>query len=395
MLSRKLPHVRRALNPTLAKRTAGHAGGFLLILQFFLVAGGSHRYPQDSPYIRKGKSLSKVKIFIGAALVLAACAAGAIVFDLVRYADRPADEKGTPKVMVIRQGQSFNASLARLHGEGFITHPKKFKLFARYMGYDKKIKAGEYLLSATMSPRRILADMVSGKVRLYRLTVPEGYNLAEIANLVEKAGFAKSAEFLAAAKDPELLERLGLSASTFEGYLFPETYYFSGGATAFRIITVMVREFRKHFGEEWERRADELGFTVHEIVTLASIIEKETGAAIERPVISSVFHNRLKKRMRLETDPTVIYGIEDYNGNITRKHLRTPTPYNTYVIRGLPPGPIANPGEKALAAALYPDDTRYLYFVSKKDTTHQFSTNLKDHNRAVRKYQLRGRKKRK
>ncbi|MCP4713188.1 MAG: endolytic transglycosylase MltG, partial [Planctomycetes bacterium] len=126
----------------------------------------------------------------------------------------------------------------------------------------------------------------------------------------------------------------------------------------------------------------------HEVVTLASIIEKETGAAFERPRISSVFHNRLKRGMRLETDPTVIYGIENFDGNLTRKHLRTPGPYNTYKIKGLPPGPIASPGAGSLEAALHPEETRYLFFVSKKDSTHYFSTNYKEHNRAVRKYQL-------
>ena len=136
-----------------------------------------------------------------------------------------------------------------------------------------------------------------------------------------------------------------------------------------------------------------MGLSIHQIITIASIIEKETGASFERPVISSVFHNRLKKKMRLESDPTVIYGIKKFNGNITRKDLKTFTPYNTYVIKGLPPGPIANPGIKAINAALFPADTDFLFFVSKKDTTHKFSTNIRDHNKAVRKYQLRRRKK--
>ena len=153
----------------------------------------------------------------------------------------------------------------------------------------------------------------------------------------------------------------------------------------------MTDRFNTVFTPEWKKRAADLKMSVHEIVTLASIIEKETGAESERPLIASVFHNRLKRKMRLETDPTVIYGISHFNGNLTRKDLATPTPYNTYTIRGLPPGPIANPGAKALEAALYPADTQYLFFVSKKDTTHQFSTNIKDHNRAVRKYQLRKR----
>jgi UPF0755 protein len=155
----------------------------------------------------------------------------------------------------------------------------------------------------------------------------------------------------------------------------------------------MVQRFRETISDRWRARADELGLTLHEIVTLASIIEKETGVPEERPLIASVFHNRLRKGMRLETDPTVIYGIEDFDGNLTRKHLRTPTPYNTYLIKGLPPGPIASPGRASLEAALYPADTDYLFFVARKDRTHQFSSTLEEHQKAVRKYQLRRRRK--
>jgi UPF0755 protein len=150
----------------------------------------------------------------------------------------------------------------------------------------------------------------------------------------------------------------------------------------------MVDRFWSVFKPEWKTHGQAHGFTVHQAVTLASIIEKETGVPAERRLISSVFHNRLKKRMRLESDPTVIYAIKDFDGNLTRKHLATRTPYNTYRIGGLPAGPIANPGRESLEAAIYPADTPYVYFVSKKDKTHQFSTNLKDHNKAVRKYQL-------
>jgi UPF0755 protein len=179
-----------------------------------------------------------------------------------------------------------------------------------------------------------------------------------------------------------------IKAETFEGYLFPDTYLFPKDTTSEEIISTMVKRFRSVFKPEWKNRAEALGFSIHQVVTLASIVEKETGVASERPVISSVFHNRLKRKMRLESDPTVIYGIKDFDGNITKKHLAEPTPYNTYVIRGLPPGPIANAGVGAFEAVLFPADTKFLYFVSKKDTTHQFSTNIKDHNRAVRKYQL-------
>jgi len=184
----------------------------------------------------------------------------------------------------------------------------------------------------------------------------------------------------------------GLAGMTFEGYLFPDTYFFPRDVTIEGIISTMVKRFWSVFVPEWQARAKDLGLSVHQTVTLASIIEKETGAAFERPIISSVFHNRLKKKMRLESDPTVIYGIKNFDGNLTKKHLTTRTPYNTYKIRGLPIGPIANPGSASLEAALYPDDTKYIYFVSRKDRTHQFSMNLKQHNRAVRKYQL-GRRK--
>ena len=151
----------------------------------------------------------------------------------------------------------------------------------------------------------------------------------------------------------------------------------------------MVRRFQEVFTPAWEERARERKMTVHQVVTLASIIEKETGAPAERPVISSVFHNRLQKDMRLASDPTVIYGIKDFNGNLTRKDLTTPTPYNTYKIKGLPPGPIANPGADAIQAALYPADTDFLFFVSKRDGTHHFSKTYPEHEKAVRKYQLR------
>ncbi|MBW2471547.1 MAG: endolytic transglycosylase MltG [Deltaproteobacteria bacterium] len=211
----------------------------------------------------------------------------------------------------------------------------------------------------------------------------------QIADLVAGAGFAQNSDFITAATDAELARKNGISAETFEGYLFPETYFFPTKVSSETIASTMVKRFWKVFNSAWKERAEQLGFSIHQIVTLASIIEKETGAPFERPVISSVFHNRLKKRMRLESDPTVIYGLKNFDGNLKRIHLETPTPYNTYKIKGLPAGPIANPGTKSLEAALYPDDTKYIYFVSKKNKTHHFSTNLKDHNAAVRKYQLR------
>jgi len=242
-----------------------------------------------------------------------------------------------------------------------------------------------------MTPNEILDIIVSGKSMLYRVTVPEGYNLFQVSQVIEKSGLATFDHFYQAATDPELAHEMGIPADTFEGYLFPDTYLFSKETTPRKIITAMVNRFQEMFTENWNEQAKRLGLTIHEIVTLASIIEKETGVPDERKMISSVFHNRLRKKMRLESDPTVIYAIPDFNGNLTRKHLQTVTPYNTYKIRGLPPGPIANPGDKALEAALYPAEAPYLFFVAKRDRTHHFSTTISEHNKAVRKYQIRKR----
>jgi UPF0755 protein len=311
-----------------------------------------------------------------------------VYLNIISYAQKPPNTKPVEQIVVVQSGQGFKALSNLLNQRGMILHPVKFRLFARIKGYDKSIKAGEYMLSSTMSPKKILETMVDGKVYLHRLTIPEGYNLKQIAQTVENAGFASEKDFLKAATDPDLVHAEGIDAQTFEGYLFPETYYFPRGVIPEYIISTMVKRFWSVFKPEWKEQAKNLGFTVHQVITLASIIEKETAVSAERPIISSVFHNRLKRNMRLESDPTVIYGIRDYNGNITRKDLERPTPYNTYTIKGLPLGPISNTGTKAIEAALYPADTNFLYFVSRNDKTHYFSTSFKDHNRAVRKYQL-------
>jgi UPF0755 protein len=333
--------------------------------------------------------LKKFGQVIFVVLFLLITIASCIYLDLAVYAGRPANSRAVQKIVTVNPGQGFKAFSTWLQENGIIQHPVKFEMLARFQGYDKKIKAGEYLLSSAMTPSKILEILVSGKVRLYRITVPEGYNLNQIAVLLTNSGLTTETEFLKAATDNALTRKMGINTKSFEGYLFPETYYFPKNVAPEKIISTMVKRFWSVFKPEWNQRAATLGLSVHQVVTLASIIEKETGAAFERPIISSVFHNRLKRRMRLESDPTVIYGIKNYNGNITRSHLNTPTPYNTYTINGLPPGPIASAGIKAIEAALYPADTQYLYFVSKKDHTHHFSTNIKDHNRAVQKYQLR------
>lgn len=336
--------------------------------------------------------MKRVLLLVGIAAFLTVCAGLGIYFELRMYADAPAQVENTQEILVnVPQGQSLKTTADLLYQKNIIKNSFKLVVIARLKGYDKRLKAGEYLLSAAMTPREILSIMVRGEVRLHKLTVPEGYNLHQIAEVVSQAGFGTRDEFIEIASDPVLVRKLGLEAETLEGYLFPDTYFFPKAATIEKIAMTMVKRFWSIFKPEWKARAKDLGFSVHQVVTLASIIEKETGAALERPRISSVFHNRLRRKMRLESDPTVIYGTKDFDGNLTRKHLKTRTPYNTYKIRGLPVGPIANPGRASLEAALFPEKTAYLYFVSKKDTTHHFSTNLTEHNRAVRRYQL-GRK---
>ena len=324
-------------------------------------------------------------------ILISICLATGAVFvtDLWIYANNPASSDASDVLVQVKPGQSLNATTQILHEKRLILSPLRFNLLARIKGYDKKLQAGEYVLSGSMSPVELLDKMVKGEVKLYKLTVPEGYTIYQVAELVAESGFAQRKAFVDAATDASFARKKGINADTFEGYLFPDTYFFPRGITPKSIIATMVDRFRSVFKPEWENQGQMHGFTIHQVVTLASIIEKETGAPSERPVISSVFHNRLKKRMRLESDPTVIYGIKNFDGNLTRKHLTTRTPYNTYKIRGLPVGPIANPGRDSLHAALYPAKTPYIYFVSKKDKTHHFSTNLKDHNKAVKKYQLR------
>jgi UPF0755 protein len=307
---------------------------------------------------------------------------------LIRYSQTPASSFSDPHMVTIQTGKSFQYITDLLYKDDIIDHPFKFKLYARIKGFDRKVKAGQYLLSAHMQPQEIIEVLVSGKVYLHRVTIPEGSNLKEVAILLEKTKLVKGSDFLAAANNPSYAEELGIKAKNFEGYLFPDTYFFEKDVTSQKIISTMVTQFYNTFNPLWEKRSSDFHFSIHDIVTLASIIEKETGLAEERPLISSVFHNRLNKNMRLQSDPTVIYGIENFDGNITRKHLRTPTAYNTYTIRGLPPGPIANPGKASLEAALFPPESSYLFFVSKNDKRHFFSTNYTDHKAAVRKYQL-------
>ncbi|MBU8850283.1 MAG: endolytic transglycosylase MltG [Desulfobacterales bacterium] len=335
---------------------------------------------------------SKLRIIIVSIFVLSAFLISSGLFfylELTSFIKNPANPAAIEKKFTVKPGQSLAVVAKNLEKESIISNKTYFKLFTRYKKAGEKLQAGEYILSASKSPEQILEIILQGKVKLYRITLPEGLNIKQVAALVEKASSCDITRFVDLCHNKSFITSLGIKSTTLEGWLFPDTYFFPKHTSCEDIITAMVAHFNKNFTDTWKARAKTLGFSVHDIVTLASIIEKETGDASERPIISSVFHNRLKKKMRLESDPTVIYGIKNFDGNIKRKHLKMVTPYNTYQIKGLPAGPIANPGALSLQAALYPAQTEYLFFVSKKDTTHKFSRTLQEHNQAVRKYQLR------
>lgn len=346
-------------------------------------------FPNSPIFYGEYCKLNKIKTFFLISVFILFSVLSCLFLDVIIYAEKSADNDHSEKIVEILPGQSFSNIAIQLSNNGIIKYPFKFKLAGRIKGYEKKIKSGEYILSSSMTPMSILETIASGKVKLYKITIPEGLNIKQIALILARAKLCSDTDFLRSATDSCFAHDMGINAETFEGYLFPETYFFPKHISTEKIIAAMVKRFRSIFKPQWQERATELNLSIHQAITLASIIEKETGSEFERPVISSVFHNRLKKKMRLESDPTVIYSIKNFNGNITLKHLSELTPYNTYKIKGLPPGPIANPGLKAIQAALYPDDTEFLYFVSKKDSTHKFSTNIKDHNKAVKKYQLR------
>ena len=305
----------------------------------------------------------------------------------------PAEKGGENQLVIVKEGLSLKEVARELERKKIITNRALFELWAEVLGYSRKIKAGEYELGAHMPPRSILEKLIKGEVITYPVTVPEGFTAEQIAELLDKGGLIKKEEFLSLINDAALLRQHGIAAPSLEGYLYPETYHFARGISGRSTIDAMVERFWQVVSPLKESM-DEAGMNLQDVITLASIVEKETGLAEERPTIASVFLNRLRKGMRLESDPTVIYGIKDFDGNLTRKDLNRATPYNTYMIRGLPPGPIANPGLESIKAVLQPAKTDFLYFVSKNDGSHHFSKTLSEHNRAVQVYQKDRRKRR-
>ena len=319
-------------------------------------------------------------------VVIAVIASSVFAHNVHRYVNNPIGEKNELVEIAVDQGATFNQVNQRLVEAGFITQPLYFKLLAMYEEKTQKIKSGEYRFRLTQSPAQILDDLVQGNTVQYKLTIIEGKRFQDffqqlqdhpkIERVIDNADSIKS--------------QLNIQQGSLEGLFFPDTYTFSAGTKDIDVIRQSHRLLRDFLDQEWPKRS-EASFvsSPYEALILASIVEKETSVESERPIIAGVFISRLNKNMPLQTDPTVIYGLgAAFDGNLTRKHLETDNPYNTYTRRGLPPSPIALVGKAAIRAVLHPEITGDIYFVSKNDGTHYFSKTYKEHLAAVRKYQL-------
>jgi UPF0755 protein len=289
--------------------------------------------------------------------------------------------------VTIPRGTSVRGIAKILAEKNVIHHDVRFLLLASFSGYSSRLQAGEFLLQTGRKPGEVLKDLASARSIEYAITIPEGLRAAEIAEIFAEDGWCDPKKFIKLVYDKSYLEKLGFeNIASLEGYLYPDTYLFTKDIRgAEKIIPIMVKRFSEVWGELSAGLEEEVDR--EKTVILASIVEKETGAPEERPLIAGVFSNRLRYGMRLQSDPTVVYGSERFSMPITRKDLKTPTAYNTYTLPGLPVGPICNPGKEALDAVLHPATTKHVYFVSKNNGTHHFSTTLREHNRAVQKYQ--------
>ena len=314
-----------------------------------------------------------------------------IVISLFYYqGTRPASQDSRSVTFEVQPGMTLKQVTLELFNQRLILSPSAFQAIAYIRDKEKQIMVGEFSLSPSMLPTEIILRLTSGKTILYPLTIPEGYRITEIASLLDTQGLASSEVFILQTQDKDLIKSMDIPTDSLEGYLFPETYYLSKLTPEKKIVQKMVNTFKeKVLKSQLLKSSKESPLSLHEIITLASLIEKETGLDSERKLISSVFHNRLRKNMRLQTDPTVIYAIEKFDGNIRKRDLKIDSPYNTYRYKGLPPGPISSPGIKSIEAAIFPIKSNHLYFVSRQDGSHHFSSTLVEHNQAVKKYQLR------
>ncbi len=314
----------------------------------------------------------------------------AIIFMTLLYAAFemfvPAQNATKNTEIEIPKGATFRQAVDILSDQKLIRDKKIFLLLGRLTGADRKIRAGFYSIWSNMSPWDIFKIIRKGRIIEYEVKVLEGDSLPEIAAAFSKAGVATYDEVMTISKDREFLSSYKIEAPSIEGFIFPDTYMIAKGVKAKDAIGIMIDRMREKYSGKLSAEAEKMGMTETEVLTLASIIEKEAVVDSERPLISAVYHNRLHKQMLLQADPTSIYGIKSSKEKITKADLQRKTPYNTYVINGLPPGPIASPGLKSIIAALNPANVPYLYFVSNNDGTHIFSVTLGQHTEAVKAY---------
>ena len=323
-------------------------------------------------------------------LVLVAVAAGG--WWLYTGVNTPYKGYEAPEQFVdIPQGAGSVAIAKRLADAGVVRDVNSFRAALWVTGKGRRLQAGEYRFDQPVTAREVADKIARGDVYVRPITFPEGWTIKQMAALYESKGFGRAQDFTSAAKNAALVSAVDPDAKDLEGYLFPDTYNLKRKETAQELVPRMVAAFMKALTPELMDKAESRGLTVRQFVTLASIVEKETGNKEERPLVAAVYANRLKIGMPLQCDPTVIYALDRagrYNGNLTRDNLQYDSPYNTYRYTGLPPGPIASPGRASLAAAASPADAPYLYFVSKNDGTHAFAATLEEHNRNVQQYQI-------
>jgi UPF0755 protein len=344
---------------------------------------------ETQPEVRMSP-LKKFCIAVFESLLVLFCL-GAIVavmasFHFWLFLRQPAKPFYEKKQFFIPPGTGAYGVARLLQSRGVVRNAVEFYLLGRLNNSLARMQAGEYAFSTLYTPEQVLDQIVNGRVVIHIATLPEGATVWEVAKILDQKELAPESELIGLAWNAEFVRSLGLKAKSLEGYLFPETYHFKKPVSTASIAKAMLRQFWEHLPQEWPDRAKELGLSLHEIVTLASIIEKEAAVDSERPVMAGVFYNRIRTDMPLQSDPTAVYDIPGFSGPVTAAHLTRQSPYNTYRIKGLPPGPICNPGAKSIRAALYPEKVPYLYFVSNNDGTHHFSVTSEEHRSAVSHY---------
>jgi len=299
--------------------------------------------------------------------------------------------EGDSVCVIIKPGDSMTRIVDRLKEANLIKEGTGLLVLAKFLGKDRHIQAGRYDFKRGISLYSVFNKLVKGDVTLEEVTIPEGLTIKQIAGILKREIEIDSSEFVRVTTDSQFAKSMGVPASNLEGYLFPDTYKFSWGTPSEKVARILVEQFKKIFTDSFVRRAEEINFSLSEVVTLASMVEAEAKDGEEREMISAVYHNRLKRGMLLQCDPTVIYALPQLDRPLLLKDLEIDSPYNTYKYPGLPPGPICNPGKASIQATLYPADVDFLYFVAKGDGTHIFSTTLRQHNNAKIKIKRAGR----